>query len=52
MNNKKSLYLEGHHVNNGYVVSLELVDAPPVRYYKCHPEKVRKIIARFNRRFG
>ncbi|MNG33241.1 hypothetical protein D3C84_1194510 [compost metagenome] len=49
---KKRLYLEGHNVKSGYVVSLEMVDAPPVRYYQCHPNKVRSIIERFNRRFG
>ncbi|QAY01450.1 hypothetical protein ASwh1_391 [Aeromonas phage Aswh_1] len=49
---KKRLYLEGHTPKLGYVVSLELVDAEPVRFYKCHPNKVRNIINRFNRRFG
>ncbi|MBW5284192.1 hypothetical protein [Burkholderia gladioli] len=47
---KKRLYLEGHNHTRGYVVSLELFDAPPVRYYQCHPDKVRSIIERFNRR--
>jgi hypothetical protein len=49
---KKRLYIEGHNAKRGYVVSLELVDAAPVRYFQCHPSKVRALIERFNRRFG
>lgn len=49
---KKRLYIEGHNAKLGYVVSLELVDAAPVRYFQCHPNKVRSVIDRFNRRFG
>jgi hypothetical protein len=49
---KKRLYLAGHNVRHGYAVCLELVDAPPVRFYRCHPNKVRAIVDRFNRRFG
>lgn len=45
----KQLYIEGHHVKLGYIVSLELVDAPPVRHYRRHPRKVSAIVARFNR---
>ena len=48
----KRLYIEGHNKSLGYVVSLELVDSAPVRYYQCNPRKVRAIIERFNRRFG
>lgn len=48
----KRLYLEGHSVKHGYVVCLEQVEAPPVRFYRCHPNRVRAIIDRFNRRFG
>lgn len=46
------LYIEGHHHKRGYVVCLEGVDAPPVRYYKRHPSYVRRVVERFNRRYG
>lgn len=45
----KQLYIEGHRAKAGYVVSLALTDAPPVRTYRMHPNKVRAIVARFNR---
>jgi hypothetical protein len=49
---KTRLYIEGHNAKRGYVISLELVDAAPVGYYQCHPNRVRAIVERFNRRFG
>ena len=45
----KTLYMEGHNVKLGLAVSLELVAAPPVRYYNLKPSKVRAIVERFNR---
>lgn len=45
----KQLYMEGHHVKRGYVVSLECVACEPVRFYKLHPRKVRAVVDRFNR---
>jgi hypothetical protein len=47
---KKRLYIEGHSIKHGYVVRLELVDAPPVRMYRdTDLRKVRAIVDRFNR---
>lgn len=46
---KKRLYIEGHHHKRGYVVSLECVDASPVRYYKGSLRKLRAVVDRFNR---
>jgi hypothetical protein len=43
------LYMQGHSVRDGYVVSLVMVDAPPVRFYRKHPRTVRAIVERFNR---
>lgn len=45
----KQLYIEGHSIKHGYIVSLELTDTPPVRYYPSNPARVRAIVDRFNR---
>jgi hypothetical protein len=45
----KKLYIEGHHHKLGYVVRLELEDAPPVRYYS-NLRYARRAVERFNRR--
>lgn len=44
----KKLYLEGHSVRFGQAVSLELIDAPPVRFYQ-NLRYARKVVDRFNR---
>lgn len=43
------LYIEGHHVQRGYIVSLELAAAAPVRFFQRHPAWVRAVVERFNR---
>lgn len=47
----KRLYLAGHNRQHGQAVALEFVDAAPVRFYDDLPY-ARKVIERFNRRFG
>lgn len=47
----KRLYLAGHNHKYGHAVSLEYVDAAPVRFYN-DISHARKVVARFNRRFG
>ena len=47
----KRLYCAGHNHRQGHAVALELVDAPVVRYYS-DLQHARKIVERFNRRFG
>ena len=45
------LYVEGHSVREGYIVSRLLEDAPPVRVYRyTGMREVRAIVERFNRR--
>lgn len=45
------LYLEGHNHRRGYAISMELVDAAPVRFY-TNLRRARRLVERFNRRFG
>ncbi|MYM92604.1 hypothetical protein [Duganella vulcania] len=47
----KRLYLAGHHHKHGQAVALEFVDAAPVRFYG-DVSRARRIVERFNRRFG
>lgn len=44
------LYVEGHNVNKGFVVSYELYDHPPVRFIK-NRAKAFKLVERYNRLF-
>ncbi len=45
------LYVEGHNVKLGYVISRELIDAPPVRYY-LNLHRARRFVDRYNRLIG
>lgn len=47
----KRLYLAGHNRHHGQAVALEFVDAEPVRFYGDLAH-ARKVVERFNRRFG
>lgn len=47
----KRLYLEGHNVRKGHGVSVEYRVGPPVRFYDSL-RYARKVVERFNRRFG
>lgn len=47
----KRLYIAGHNPAKGQAVCLEYVDAPPVRHFNCL-KRARKVVDRFNRRFG
>lgn len=44
----KRLYIEGHNHKRGYIVSVELCDAPPVRHY-ANLRRARRFVDRFNR---
>lgn len=46
----RQLYVEGHNVELGHIVSRRLEDPPPVRHYRIDLRKVRAIVDRFNRR--
>lgn len=47
----KRLYLEGHNIRKGQAVSVEYQSGPPVRFYQ-NLRYARKVVERFNRRFG
>ena len=42
------LYIEGHSIKTGYVISRELSAEPPVRFYS-NLRRARRFVNRYNR---